>query len=662
MTTFQDSPRSRTSIASRVAAGLALLTIGTVTGGATAHAAPIVLTDVELSISPETVRIGGARDIATEFSGCVPNSAVAGDTVALTLPDGFADWPAGFAVNAGAVVAFDVAISDASPAVATFTLTADGAAIDNLCFDSFFVARWENTEVGTFPLEYEINGEAVVDPPELTVTSGPVGLPPTQFVKSSYFTGSQQCRNDADNCLSWFFSFPVGDIGPIELADDAQPGWTFDCSAVRYRLVTFVDYPDRGARIDGPFITTPGDVTWTCAADEFVANIDTSNLAPNQSWRVDVGADVDVVVAEGGVTYNNEATATVGGDEQVDDEAIQSAFVGGLAQGDLIDIEKSDADGNDADVEDAAVEVASDTELTFVIQNGGTTDLIDVVVSDVVLGGSASVTGLTCAFPDGSTGTAWDGPFASGSQFLCTATLVGVVDTHQNRATVTATGNDDVTDSDDYWAVPTPRVSVGDYVWWDDDEDGVQDEGEDGIADVTLTLTGPDGEPVTDVFGNPVGPTQTDGDGRYGFGDLPVLEPGESYTVTVTNPEGFVPTIAGVGDRATDSSTGSAASTDLTVDGANDPTLDFGFVPEVVSNPPTTTTPPPTTTPPTTTPPTTTPPTVAPPTTTITPDTGPNVLPATGASSSATATMLLLAVTLLGLGTTAIRLTRRRAT
>ncbi|MCB0965352.1 MAG: hypothetical protein KDB37_00835, partial [Ilumatobacter sp.] len=36
-----------------------------------------------------------------------------------------------------------------------------------------------------------------------------------------------------------------------------------------------------------------------------------------------------------------------------------------------------------------------------------------------------------------------------------------------------------------------------------------------------------------------------------------------------------------------DSSTGSASSGDLTVDGAHDPTLDFGFVPNVVPQPPT---------------------------------------------------------------------------
>ncbi|MFM7068870.1 MAG: SdrD B-like domain-containing protein, partial [Actinomycetes bacterium] len=43
-------------------------------------------------------------------------------------------------------------------------------------------------------------------------------------------------------------------------------------------------------------------------------------------------------------------------------------------------------------------------------------------------------------------------------------------------------------------------ASVGDFVWWDADRDGVQDPGEQGIAGVTLSITNADGSPVTDVF------------------------------------------------------------------------------------------------------------------------------------------------------------------
>ena len=134
------------------------------------------------------------------------------------------------------------------------------------------------------------------------------------------------------------------------------------------------------------------------------------------------------------------------------------------------------------------------------------------------------------------------------------------------------------TDNDAQADVTVPAlVSVGDYVWFDANHDGVQDSTEKGIAGVSLTLTGPDGKPVTDAFGNPVGPTVTDEHGKYSFVDLPVLPAGASYTVAVTAPAGFIPTVPGVGGRATDSSTGSASSTGLTANKDSDNTLDFGF-------------------------------------------------------------------------------------
>lgn len=69
-----------------------------------------------------------------------------------------------------------------------------------------------------------------------------------------------------------------------------------------------------------------------------------------------------------------------------------------------------------------------------------------------------------------------------------------------------------------------PKVSVGDYVWVDDNKDGIQDDEESGIENVVLTLVGPDGEPVIDVNGDPVGPTTTDENGFYTFENLPVLK------------------------------------------------------------------------------------------------------------------------------------------
>jgi hypothetical protein len=118
------------------------------------------------------------------------------------------------------------------------------------------------------------------------------------------------------------------------------------------------------------------------------------------------------------------------------------------------------------------------------------------------------------------------------------------------------------------------KVSVGDYVWWDLDRDGIQDSSEKGISNVTLSIRKVDGSPVVDVDGKAVTTTKTDRNGKYSFDNLP---PGQ-YKVSVVSPRGFSPTLARVGTDVTiDSSTRSATSVNLTTDGQRDPTLDFGF-------------------------------------------------------------------------------------
>jgi uncharacterized repeat protein (TIGR01451 family)/LPXTG-motif cell wall-anchored protein len=135
-----------------------------------------------------------------------------------------------------------------------------------------------------------------------------------------------------------------------------------------------------------------------------------------------------------------------------------------------------------------------------------------------------------------------------------------------------------------------PQVQVGDYVWKDLNGDGIQTTGEPGIPGVVLQIVDESGNPVTDVFGNPVGTVTTDANGYYLFPNLP---PGHTYTVaidttapsTVAALAGLVPTTpqAAGSTTANDSSTGSATSTPLTSDGQKDLTLDFGFVVQPVS-------------------------------------------------------------------------------
>jgi len=132
-------------------------------------------------------------------------------------------------------------------------------------------------------------------------------------------------------------------------------------------------------------------------------------------------------------------------------------------------------------------------------------------------------------------------------------------------------------------------VSVGDTVWYDKDGDGLQGRSidEPGVEGVSVNLFNADGTPVTDMTGNPVGPTTTDAAGNYLFENL---LPGDYYVAfdLSTLPNGYVPTSANATnvqspaasdqiDSDASPSTGETASTGFLPAGSSDRTLDMGI-------------------------------------------------------------------------------------
>ena len=555
--------------------------------GTTVFAALFEPTEFTVVSDRTTIVQGSPVTIGTEVDGCIPASANPDDTFELGLPAVLADWPAGFNIDDAGGTIFVVTITGA-PATAVFTLTAYGAGLQNGCFSANFGARASAAAEGEYPLDYTLNGTPVPNPQTLTVGPPDPDEIPTEPAKVAFFRiGGDQCRTTTDRCLNWVFATPGGNNGSVSFVDVAQPSWAFECGTFRVQIITVENGGETAQTI--PFAdVVSGD---SCSPTDVAFDVDTTGLADNQYINVRVQATATVAGGDGGITYENAAEATVNGTPSSISTSASSSYVGGIGQGDGILIEKRDSAGNDADTEQEQVTTDDgNVDLVFTIRNVGTNDLNDVIVSDLVTEGTALVSDLTCDFSalgGPTTGTTWDGPFESTDAFNCTATLSGVSGLHTNVATVTAIGNDDVSDDDPFNAfteVPdVPSVSVGDFVWFDTNADGLQD-GEDGIEDVTLTLTGPDGMPVTDIFGNPVAPTTTDADGLYTFDNLPVLDADQSYTVTVTPPAGLIPTTPEV-DPANGSSTDTATSTGLTEDGERDPTLDFGFteVPDVPS-------------------------------------------------------------------------------
>ena len=103
-------------------------------------------------------------------------------------------------------------------------------------------------------------------------------------------------------------------------------------------------------------------------------------------------------------------------------------------------------------------------------------------------------------------------------------------------------------------------VSLGSLVWFDENVNGIQDAGEPGIENATVTLLDSAGNPVNDMDGNPVASVATDASGVYHFTNL---RPGD-YLVQVTPPATYTPTSPQVADPNTDDNTDSNIESEVT--------------------------------------------------------------------------------------------------
>ena len=160
--------------------------------------------------------------------------------------------------------------------------------------------------------------------------------------------------------------------------------------------------------------------------------------------------------------------------------------------------------------------------------------------------------------------------------YVASPTLQGgddTADSNENGSMVTLA--DDMADnlSIDFGYNSPCTGHIGDYVWLDANDNGIQDAGEAGIPNVTLELK--------DSLNVVVATATTNSNGFYEFVGICAGE----YTVEVdpgSLPDGVTPTESMVGtDDAVDSN-GSPAGVILPNDFASDVTIDFGYIEKMI--------------------------------------------------------------------------------
>jgi hypothetical protein len=151
------------------------------------------------------------------------------------------------------------------------------------------------------------------------------------------------------------------------------------------------------------------------------------------------------------------------------------------------------------------------------------------------------------------------------------STTSGVGFGRSNTIVLTAGEAERNVDAGIYFSKPLTQ-SIGDYVWFDDNTDGIQDAGEKGVSGVTVTLYNAAGTTI-------LATTITDGNGKYLFADLPT----GSYTIGFGQLPGFVFTTQtlGTADGSDVSPSGSGVGKtgiiDLTTAGTHIRDIDAGL-------------------------------------------------------------------------------------
>lgn len=356
----------------------------------------------------------------------------------------------------------------------------------------------------------------------------------------------------------------------------------------------------------------------TCAASDTSVTIETPNSS-NQIEAVysDSGsAKIDIKQGPGEFTWDAEKPLYVYAAAKINSFTPNTPIVNTIGRNSAtivptqpgvypLSVTKADATFNPSGAGDVSP-IQDDTDARFQLWRGGSLVVDNIFLCGGQLRVDSDALGNNCTGATAVTvHTTGDYQLyeivpptgTSGEQYQRAASPLDITVNADGSTVVTGTSDPAV--FYDY-PVDTATVSVGDYVWWDQNHNGIQDADEPGIKGVALELCTVDGDGVATpaTVDGKTWSTTTNQVGYYSFDGLPVLSSGRTYTVCIDRDDpstrsalaGFAPTldssamtVAGA-TRDNDSSTWSA-STDpsgssahpLTSGGDHDSSLDFGF-------------------------------------------------------------------------------------
>ncbi len=495
-------------------------------------------------------------DIEKSTNGADADSAFGSDVPQLMIGDQVT-WEY-VVTNTGSLDLANVqVVDDVEGQVCTIAFLPAGA--DAVC-DLVGVAGnglYEN--VGTATGEpVDENGDPAVD-----ANGDPLGDVSDQ--DTSHYSGSDDpvASIDVEKYTNGIDADSASDPAVPQIAEGEQVTWSYvvtNNGTVDLANVTVVDDVE-GAICTIPFL--PAGISTTCSM------IGIAGSSPYENLAIATGDPVD---------ENGNPATDANGNPLPDPEDTDYSHYEGVPEGTAsIEVEKR-TNGADADfpagLDVPAIQVGDQVTWDYFVTNTGTLDLANVEVVD-------NMEGAVCTIP----------LLAAGETASCTLNGIAGDGLYTNIATVTGdpvdeNGDPAVDGSGD--PIPSPEDedpssyigqtdeimnSLGDYVWYDENEDGLQGSDETGLEGITVILYTASGMPI-DV-------TITDQDGYYIFTDL---QDG-SYYVHFQTPVGYELTDANMGNDEFDSDADAVdGNSDIVFlsGGQNDPSLDAGVIDEEV--------------------------------------------------------------------------------